>query len=130
MKILQEEAKILEIVQLVGLDAVSTKDRVTLEVARLLREDYLAQDAFDDVDCYASSYKQSYMMKLIMEFREAITYAVEKGVKVDDYIKLEYVSKIGKAKFVEEKNVEKEFKAIEESIKPETEKLMKGLKEE
>ena len=130
MKILQEEAKILEIVQLVGLDAVSTKDRVTLEVARLLREDYLAQDAFDDVDCYASSYKQSYMMKLIMEFREAITYAVENGVKVDDYIKLEYVSKIGKAKFVEEKNVEKEFKAIEESIKPETEKLMKGLKEE
>ena len=130
MKILQEEAKILEIVQLVGLDAVSTKDRVTLEVARLLREDYLAQDAFDDVDCYASSYKQSYMMKLIMEFREAITYAVENGVKVDDYIKLDYVSKIGKAKFVEEKNVEKEFKAIEESIKPETEKLMKGLKEE
>lgn len=129
MKILQEEAKIQEIVQLVGLDAVSTKDRITLEVARLIREDYLAQDAFDDVDCYASSHKQAYMMKLIMKFKDAITMAIENGVKVDDYIKLDYVSKIGKAKFIEEQKVDKEFKEIEDSIKPETEKLMKGLKE-
>ena len=127
MKILQEEAKLQEIVQLVGIDAVSSKDRVTLEVARLLREDYLAQDAFDDVDCYASSYKQSYMMKLIFEFKDAITEAVENGVKVDDYIKLDYVAKIGKAKFVEERKVNEEFKKIEQSIRPETEKLMKGL---
>ena len=128
MKILQEEAKLQEIVQLVGIDAVSDKDRVTLEVARLIREDYLAQDAFDDVDCYASSYKQAYMMKLIFEFKDAITKAVEEGAKVDDYIKLEYVAKIGKAKFIEESQVDVEFKKIEESIKPETEELMKGLK--
>ena len=119
--------KLQEIVQLVGIDAVSSKDRVTLEVARLLREDYLAQDAFDDVDCYASSYKQSYMMKLIFEFKDAITEAVENGVKVDDYIKLDYVAKIGKAKFVEESKGNEEFRKIEQSIRPETEKLMKGL---
>ena len=119
MKILQEEAKLQEIVQLVGIDAVSSKDRVTLEVARLLREDYLAQDAFDDVDCYASSHKQAYMMKLIFEFKDAITQAVENGVKVDDYIKLDYVAKIGKAKFIEENKVDEEFKKIEESIKVE-----------
>ena len=119
MKILQEEAKLQEIVQLVGIDAVSNKDRVTLEVARLLREDYLAQDAFDDVDCYASSHKQAYMMKLIFEFKDALTQAVENGVKVDDYIKLDYVAKIGKAKFIEENKVDIEFKKIEESIKKE-----------
>ena len=127
MKILQEEAELQEIVQLVGIDAVSTKDRVTLEVARMIREDYLAQDAFDDVDCYASSHKQAYMLKLIFEFKDAISDAVEQGVKVDDYIKLDYVANIGKAKLVEESKVDIEFKKIEDSIKPETEKLMKGL---
>ncbi|MBR3696876.1 MAG: V-type ATP synthase subunit A [Clostridia bacterium] len=127
MKILQEEAKLQEIVQLVGIDAVSSKDRVTLEVARLIREDYLAQDAFDEVDCYTSSRKQAKMMKLIFEFKDALSNAVENGVKVDDYIKLDYVSKIGKAKLVEESKVDEEFKKIEDSIKPETEKLMKGL---
>ena len=129
IKILQEEAKILEIVQLVGLDAVSTKDRVTLEVARLLREDYLAQSAFDDVDCFTSPHKQECMIKLIMKFKDAITYAVENGIKVDDYIKLNYISKIAKVKFIEEQNIDSEFKSIEESIKQETYELMKGLKE-
>ena len=128
MKILQEEAKLQEIVQLVGIDAVSSKDRVTLEVARIIREDYLAQDAFDDIDTYSSNYKQAYMMKLIFEFKDAISEAVKNGVRVDDYIKLDYVAKIGKAKMVEESKVDEEFKKIEDSIKPETEKLMKGLK--
>ena len=111
------------------MDAVSTKDRVTLEVARLLREDYLAQSAFDDVDCFTSPHKQECMIKLIMKFKDAITYAVENGIKVDDYIKLNYISKIAKVKFIEEQNIDSEFKSIEESIKQETYELMKGLKE-
>lgn len=124
MKILQEEAKLQEIVQLVGIDAVSSKDRVILEVARLLREDYLAQDAFDDVDCYASSHKQERILKMIFKFYAKMEQAVEKGISVDDYIKLPYVSKIGKAKFIEEYKVDEEFDKIELAIENETKILM------
>lgn len=122
--ILQEEAKLQEIVQLVGIDAVSTKDRVTLEVARLLREDYLAQDAFDDVDCYASSHKQERIMKIIFKFYEQMSRATEKGINVEDYIKLPYVSRIGKAKFIEESNVDIEFDDIEKSLITETDRII------
>lgn len=130
MKILQEEAKLQEIVQLVGIDAVSSKDRVTLEVARLLREDYLAQDAFDDVDSYASSYKQERILKMIFKFYHAMAKSVEAGINVEEYIKLPYVSKIGRAKFIEETKVDEEFDKIEASINTETQELMEkgGLK--
>lgn len=120
MAILQEESKLQEIVQLVGIDAVSPKDRVTLEVARLLREDYLAQDAFDDVDCYASSHKQERIIKLIFKFYEQIEHAVNNGVNIEEYIKLPYVSRIGKAKFIEESKVDFEFDDIEKALVKET----------
>ena len=124
MAILQEESKLQEIVQLVGIDAVSSKDRVTLEVARLLREDYLAQDAFDDVDCFASSHKQERMLKLIFKFYENIAKAVEAGASVDEYIKLPHVSRIGKAKFIEESKVDAEFDDIEKAIVEEIKTLL------
>lgn len=124
MAILQEESKLQEIVQLVGIDAVSTKDRVTLEVARLLREDYLAQDAFDEVDCYASSHKQERILKMIFKFYEQIDRATDNGVNVDEYIKLPYISRIGKAKFVEESNVDKEFDDIEKALIIETDTII------
>ena len=120
MAILQEESKLQEIVQLVGIDAVSPKDRVTLEVARLLREDYLAQDAFDDVDCYASSHKQERIIKLIFKFYEQIERAVNNGVNIEEYIKLPYVSRIGKAKFIEESKVDFEYDDIEKALVKET----------
>lgn len=124
MSILQEESKLQEIVQLVGIDAVSPKDRVTLEVARLLREDYLAQDAFDDVDCYASSHKQERILKMIFKFYEQIERATDSGVNVEEYIKLPYVSRIGKAKFVEESKVDEEFDDIEKSLLTETDTII------
>ena len=124
MAILQEESKLQEIVQLVGIDAVSPKDRVTLEVARLLREDYLAQDAFDDVDCYASSHKQERILKMIFKFYEQIERATDNGVNVEEYIKLPYVSRIGKAKFVEESKVDEEFDDIEKSLLTETDTII------
>ena len=124
MAILQEESKLQEIVQLVGIDAVSIKDRVTLEVARLLREDFLAQDAFDEVDCYASSHKQERMLKMIFKFYEQIDRATDNGVNVDEYIKLPYISRIGKAKFVEEANVDLEFDDIERSLIIETDTII------
>lgn len=124
MAILQEEAKLQEIVQLVGIDAVSTKDRVTLEVARLLREDYLAQDAFDEVDCYASSHKQERILKMIFKFYEQIDRATDNGISVDEYIKLPYISRIGKAKFVEESKVDREFDDIERATITETDTII------
>lgn len=124
MSILQEEAKLQEIVQLVGIDAVSTKDRVTLEVARMLREDYLAQDAFDEVDCYTSSHKQERILKAIFKFYENITKATEAGVGVEEYIRLPYVSRIGKVKFVEEKVSDKEFDDIETAMRIETDEII------
>ncbi len=124
MSILQEEARLQEIVQLVGIDAVSSKDRVTLEVARLLREDYLAQDAFDDVDCYASSHKQERMLKLIFKFYDKMSKAIDKGVEVEEYIKLPYVSRIGKAKFIAEQYVDEEFDDIEKAAISETDEIM------
>ena len=124
MSILQEESKLQEIVQLVGIDAVSTKDRVTLEVARILREDYLAQDAFDDVDSYTSSHKQERILKLIFKFYEKIAKATEAGVNVEEYIKLPFVSRIGKVKFVEESIADKEFDDIEKAMVTETDEII------
>ncbi len=124
MSILQEESKLQEIVQLVGIDAVSTKDRVTLEVARILREDYLAQDAFDEVDSYTSSHKQERILKLIFKFYDNIAKATEAGVNVEEYIKLPYVSRIGKVKFVEESIADKEFDDIERAMVTETDEIM------
>ena len=131
MVILQEEAKLQEIVQLVGIDAVSTKDRVTLEVARILREDYLAQDAFDDVDCYTSSHKQERILKMIFKFYDKVTKATEAGVNVEEYIRLPYVSRIGKAKFIEESKADTEFDDIEKAMSIETEAIIEkgGLAE-
>ena len=70
MRVLQEEAELNEIVQLVGVDALSWKDRLTLEVARSIREDYLHQNAFDEVDTYTSLAKQFAMLRLILEYQE------------------------------------------------------------
>ena len=125
MSILQEEAKLQEIVQLVGIDAISSQDRIILEVARLLREDYLAQDAFDEVDCYTSSHKQEKLLKSIFGFYENIKKAVENGIEIDEYIKLPYVSRIGKAKFVEEEKADEEFEKIEKAMVVETENIIK-----
>lgn len=131
MGILQEEAKLQEIVQLVGIDAISTENRVILEVARILREDYLAQDAFDEVDCYTSSNKQEKILKLIFKFYDKVSKATKEGVNIEEYIKLPYVSRIGKAKFIEEAKFDKEYTEIEKEMNEETDEIIKkgGLAE-
>ena len=70
MRILQEESQLEEIVRLVGIDSLSDKDRLTLETAKSLREDYLQQNAFDDVDTFTSRSKQAKMLQLILTFGE------------------------------------------------------------
>jgi V/A-type H+-transporting ATPase subunit A len=113
--ILQQEADLEEIIRLVGIDALSTYERLILETARSIREDFLQQDAFDDVDSYTSIKKQFLILKLIILFHENAEKVITKGVTIDKLNTLPVKAKIIKAKFIEEKNIEK-FYEIEKEI--------------
>ena len=115
MLVLQEEAELQEIVQLVGMDALSWKDRLTMEVARSLREDYLHQNAFDDVDTYTSTKKQYLMLGLILEYQAKGKQALDAGANLTDVISLPVREKIGRAKYIPEDKLE-EFTQIENEL--------------
>jgi len=106
MRILQEEAELQEIVQLVGVDALSPMDRVTLEAARSIREDYLQQNAFDETDTYSTLKKQYRMLRLIMGFYYKARDAVGAGAGIDDIFGLPVREKIARLKFVPEDRVD------------------------
>lgn len=124
MKILQEEAELEEIVRLVGVDALSPKDRVTLEAARSIREDYLHQDAFHEVDTYATMHKQYRMLKLILSYYYMAQEAVKKGVDLKDLFDIPVREKIGRAKYIEEDKVDAEFPKIEQELADEMDALV------
>lgn len=107
MKILQEEAQLDEIVRLVGMDALSPVNRLTMETAKAIREDYLHQDAFHEVDTYASLNKQYNMLKLILEFHKLGNEALDKNVDIEDIIELPIKEQIGRAKYIEENELNK-----------------------
>ncbi|MCI8820521.1 MAG: V-type ATP synthase subunit A [Clostridia bacterium] len=111
MTVLQEEAALDEIVRLVGMDALSSKDRLTMETAKIIREDYLHQNAFDDVDTYTSMKKQYLMLKLIYEFYSRAREAVEAFAPLNEILALSCKEKIGRAKYIKEDNL-KEFDEI------------------
>ncbi len=111
MTVLQEEAALDEIVRLVGMDALSSKDRLTMETAKIIREDYLHQNAFDDVDTYTSMNKQYLMLKLIYEFYSRAKEAVEAFAPLNEILALSCKEKIGRAKYIKEDNL-KEFDEI------------------
>lgn len=115
MEILQEEAELEEIVRLVGIDALSTHEKLILETARSIREDFLLQDAFDSTDSYSSTKKQFLILKLIISFHENAEKVIIKGVTIEELQSLKIKAKIVRAKFIEEKNIEK-FYAIEKEI--------------
>ncbi len=116
MRILQEEAELQEIVRLVGLDALSIKDRFTLETSKSIREDYLHQNAFHDVDTYASIQKQFRMLKLILMFHNEGHKALSEGALYKDIVNLPIRERIAKSKFIPESNIS-EFDAIEADIR-------------
>lgn len=111
MTVLQEEAALDEIVRLVGMDALSSKDRLTMETAKIIREDYLHQNAFDDVDTYTSMKKQYLMLKLIYEFYSRAKEAVEAFAPLNEILALSCKEKIGRAKYIKEDKL-KEFDEI------------------
>ena len=102
LKVLQEEAELDEIVRLVGIDALSDADRLTLETAKTIREDYLHQNAFHEVDTYASLKKQYKMMKLICDYYTLSGAALAEGAELEDLLSLPVRERIGRAKYVPE----------------------------
>ncbi|OGO79516.1 MAG: V-type ATP synthase subunit A [Clostridiales bacterium GWB2_37_7] len=117
-RLLQEEAGLQEIVRLVGLDALSIKDKFTLETARSIREDYLHQNAFHDVDTYASIQKQFRMLKLILMFHNEGQKVLSEGAFFKDLTNLPVRERIAKSKLILENNLA-EFDNIEADIRKE-----------
>lgn len=123
MRLLQDESELEEIVKLVGIDALLQKDRAKLEAARMVREDYLHQNAFHEVDTYSSLKKQYLLMKLILEAYDKTLDALDKGAGLDGLLKLEAREAIGRFKYIEEDRIESEYKEILEELIYQTEKL-------
>ncbi len=103
--VLQEESELEEIVRLVGADALSYKDRLTMETAKSIREDYLHQNAFHEVDTFASLEKQYKMLKIIYDFHRLANDAIANEVDYSDIINLPVKEKIGRAKYIPEEDI-------------------------
>jgi V/A-type H+-transporting ATPase subunit A len=123
--ILQEEAALDEIVRLVGVDALSSKDRLTMETAKIIREDYLHQNAFDDVDTYTSMKKQYLMLKLICEFNARASEAIANFADLNAILSCSCKEKIGRAKYIPEDNLS-EFDEIFKTMATELKALSQG----
>ena len=120
MTILQEEAALDEIVRLVGMDALSSKDRLTMETAKIVREDYLHQNAFHETDTFTSMEKQLLMLKLIYEFNRLAGEAIASFADLDDVLACSCKEMIGRAKYIEEENLaqfEDIFRTMNEELK-------------
>lgn len=110
MHLLQEESELDEIVKMVGMDALSPTDRIKLEAARSIREDFLHQNAFHDVDTYTPLKKQYYMMKLIIDFYENSIEALNRGGDVESLVNLPVREQIGRFKYYNEDDIDGEYK--------------------
>ena len=116
LKILQEEAELNEIVQLVGMDALSGEDRLTLEIARSVREDFLQQFAFDDVDGYTQLDKQYEMLTLVFDFEQKAAAAVAAGADIEEVANLPVREQIGRFKAVPYADYRAESEKIKQEI--------------
>ncbi len=112
MSLLQEESELEEIVKLVGMDALSDTDRIKLEAARSIREDFLHQNAFHETDTYTTLKKQYHMMQLVMAFFDKSTEALKKGANLNLLINMPIRERIGRFKYVHEDEVEQNFQDI------------------
>ncbi|AAL80306.1 V-type ATP synthase subunit A [Pyrococcus furiosus DSM 3638] len=122
MELLQKEAELQEIVRIVGPDALPERERAILLVARMLREDYLQQDAFDEVDTYCPPQKQVTMMRVLMTFYERTMDAISRGVPLEEIAKLPVREEIGRMKF--EPDIEK-IRALIDKTNEQFDELLK-----
>ena len=116
MTILQEEAELNEIVQMVGMDALSPIDRLKMEAARSIREDFLHQNSFHEIDTYTPLRKQYLMMKLVLAFYEKSVDALNKGADMNALIAMPVREKIGRYKYTTDADIESEYKNVEEEL--------------
>ena len=124
MSLLQDEAELDEIVKLVGMDALSAGDRLKLEAARSIREDYLHQDAFHDIDTYTSSRKMVLLMRLIVAFYDRSLEALNEGVSIEKIVALPVREEIGRFKYIHEDQIDAECTRIDEELTSELSKLI------
>ena len=125
MELLHEEAELKEIVKLVGMDALSPADRLKMETARSIREDFLHQLAFHEVDTYTSLKKQLCMIRLILAFHDEANAAAKQGADVEELSALPAREKIGRFKYVPEEQIDSEFEALSLEISTETSETVK-----
>lgn len=130
LKVLQEESDLQEIVKLVGMDALSPEDRIKLDVAQSIREDFLQQNAFLDVDCYTSLEKQYAMMRLIFRYNDEAMRAVRAGADIEAVCESPVHERIARAKTVPEADFRAEFAKIEQEITAAMDQLIKQAGEE
>ena len=112
MALLSDEASLDEIVKLVGMDALSPTDRLKMETARSIREDFLHQLAFHEVDTYSSLRKQYLMMKLVLRFYDSSLDALKKGADIEKLVSIPSRESIGRFKYVPEKDIEDTYKTV------------------
>ncbi len=125
MNVLQDEANLDEIVRLVGVDALSYRDRMTLETAKMVREDYLHQNAFHETDTYTSLAKQYKMLALIKKFHDLGVAAVDNYADLDEILALPAKERIGRAKYIEESELDV-FDEISDELEREMTALTSG----
>ncbi|MGI5998183.1 MAG: V-type ATP synthase subunit A [Lutispora sp.] len=116
MSLLQDETGLLEIVRLVGRDSLSEEDQLKLEATKSIREDFLQQNAFHDVDTFCSLNKQNKMLKLILNFYDQGMRALEQGVYLKDILNMDVRNRIARAKYIAEDNIDEIDKINEELV--------------
>ena len=116
MSLLQEEAELEEIVKMVGMDALSPTDRLKMEAARSIREDFLHQNSFHEVDTYTSLKKQHMMMKLVMAFYEKAVAALAEGAPLQRLINMPVREQIGRFKYTLEDDLDKVYEEVKKEL--------------
>ena len=126
MHILQEEAELQEIVRLVGQDALSAEDRLTMETAKMIREDFLQQNAFVDEDAYSSYLKQFRLLDMVLKYDVLCREALGKGADMNALFAIDSREKIGRAKMADPNAFGDAYDAIEKQMKEEIEEVTAG----
>lgn len=116
MGLLQEESSLNEIVKMVGMDALSPQDRLKMEAARSIREDFLHQNSFDEIDTYTSLQKQFYMMKLVYLFYSEGTKALGSGADIEDIVKMKSREDIGRYKYTPEEDIQAKYQEVSDEV--------------
>ncbi len=125
MKLLTEEAELEEIVKMVGMDALSPIDRLKMEAARSIREDFLHQNSFHEIDTYTSLKKQYMMMSLVLDYFDLSKGALNKGASINNLVKLPVREAIGRFKYIHENDLDEQFKFVNAQLVDEIDEVVR-----